>query len=440
MRNEKPQILAQITSFRDARPRHFWLTAGAATASFSAVVTAFAIAPHTDRVTVERHLIVEQISLPATDPVDIDTPFVRQTQIRRGDTAATLFGRLGIDDDELIAQLRSDPKSNTLFRQLRPGRIVTARTNAEGELLSLYFPLNGSEQALYVQREDGRMEAKQKNLALETEIISGSGEIHSSLFAATDAANIPDAVAVQMAEIFGGSIDFHRDLRKGDRFTVVYEMQRAEGQVERTGRVLAAEFVNDGKVLRAFLFDLPGGSSAYYDDKGKSLKKAFLRSPLEFSRITSGFAMRMHPILGTMRAHKGVDYAAPVGTRVRAAGDGVVDSIGVSNGYGNMLVLRHRGEVSTVYAHLSGFAAGLHKGTRVSQGDTIAFVGQTGLATGPHLHYEFRVEGVHKDPLKVAMPETPPITGATLDTYLAAIQPASLRLSLIGAGPLSALE
>lgn len=440
MRLEKREILSQIKALREARPRHFWSGIGVATASFTAMVAAFAVAPHGAALRVDQANIVEQIALPVAASTATDGPFVSQTRIQRGDTVGRLFSRLGVDDAPAMEQLRRDPDAGLLFRQLRPGKTVTARTGADGELLSLYFPLNGGDQALRVQRRGADFAFDTEAIAHEPNIVARSGEIRSSLFEATDAADIPDAIAAQLAEIFAGDIDFHRDLRRGDRFAVVYEVLHAQGRVERAGRVLAAEFTNQGTTHRAFLYSAAAGRSGYYDANGKSLRKAFLRSPLEFSRVSSGFAMRVHPILGTLRAHKGVDYAAPIGTRVRAAGDGIVESFGKRNGYGNTIVLQHRGSISTYYAHLSGFAPSLRRGARVSQGDVIGYVGMSGLATGPHLHYEFRVNDVHKNPLTVAMPEAPPLGAALRSAFIEGIQPLAMQLSVVQTGPLARVE
>ena len=210
-----------------------------------------------------------------------------------------------------------------------------------------------------------------------------SGVIKTSLFAATDAAGISDAVAVQIAEVFSTDIDFHRDLRKGDRFAAVYEIQYHQGEPVKTGRLLSAEFVNNGKTFQAVWFQNPDGEGGYYTPDGKNFRKAFLRSPLEFSRVSSGFTMaRFHPVLQTWRAHKGVDYAAPTGTRVKATADGVIEFVGKQGGYGNLVVLRHQSKFTTWYGHLSGFAQGMQKGKRVAQGDVIGFVGSTGVARG----------------------------------------------------------
>jgi murein DD-endopeptidase MepM/ murein hydrolase activator NlpD len=268
-----------------------------------------------------------------------------------------------------------------------------------------------------------------------------SAEIRSSLFGATDAAGIPDGVATQLADIFGGDIDFHRDLRKGDRFSVAYESITHLGRMVRTGRILAAEFVNDGNTYRAVWFDGGDGRGGYYTADGKSIRKSFLRSPLEFSRITSGFSSaRYHPVLKEVRAHRGIDYGAPTGTRVKATGDGTVEFAGRQGGYGNVVILRHQGHYETVYGHLSGFASGLRKGSRIGQGDVIGYVGATGVATGPHLHYEFRVDGAHRNPLTVALPAALPLAANQLAQFRDQTQAVLGRLEAIRGVNLALLD
>ena len=368
---------------------------------------------------------VEQLALPALAPASEPEPqFLREERVRRGDTVMDLLQRLGIDDPAAFAFLKGNATSQTLFRQLSPGKNLTARTGAHGELQALVFPLNGGKDlALVVEREGERFSASEQPLRLETQVVMKTAEIRYSLFGASDAAGIPDTVATQLADIFGGDIDFHRDLRKGDRFAVIYESVNHMGRAVRSGRILAAEFVSNGKTYRAAWFADPAGgdnSSGYYTADGKNIRKAFLRSPLEFSRITSGFSLaRFHPVLQKWRAHRGVDYGAPVGTRVRATGNGIVEFVGVQGGYGKVVVLRHQGRYTTLYGHLSGFAAGLRKGSRIGQGDVIGFVGATGLASGPHLHYEFRVNDLHQNPLAMALPSAPPLLPNQLEQFRA---------------------
>ena len=270
--------------------------------------------------------------------------------------------------------------------------------------------LHGDGTELVVRREGDGFRASEDLVHTQSELVMASGEIETSLFAATDRAGLGDSVALQLADIFSTEVDFHRDLRPGDRFSVVYEALYSDGEFIRTGRIVAAEFTNDGRVHRAVYFEDPQGHGGYYTPNGKNVRKAFLRSPLEFSRISSGFTTsRFHPVLQTWRAHRGVDYAAPVGARVKATATGVVELIGRQGGYGKVVILRHTNGRSTVYAHLSGFANGLQVGRRVDQGDVIGYVGMTGLATGPHLHYEFRVNGVYQDPLRAVLPPGPSI-------------------------------
>ena len=373
------------------------------------VVAAFGIAPDTliEKVTINN--VIEELQLPVMTPAaDSDPAFTREERIQRGDTVASLLARLQVDDPETAQLLRSNKQAKALY-QLIPGRTVRATAAADGRLLSLRYLHGGS--LLSVDRAGDALVVEEAPAELERRVLMKSAEIKSSLFGATDAAGLSDAIATQVADIFSTDIDFHRDLRKGDRFSVVYEMFYHQGEPVKSGRVLAAEFINQGKSYQAVYFNYAENEGGYYTPDGKNLRKQFLRSPLEFSRITSGFTnARFHPVLQTWRAHKGIDYGAPSGTRVKATADGVVEMAGRQGGYGNVVVMRHQSKYTTWYGHLSGIAKGLRKGMRVAQGAVIGYVGATGLATGPHLHYEFRVNGVHQNPLRVAMPAAPPIT------------------------------
>jgi murein DD-endopeptidase MepM/ murein hydrolase activator NlpD len=256
-----------------------------------------------------------------------------------------------------------------------------------------------------------------------------SGEIQSSLFAAADEADLPDNVTRQLADVFAGDIDFHHDLKRGDRFAVVYELRYVDGEPVGAGRIIAAEFINDGDTFRAYLWRGPDGTESYYGEDGTPLRKAFLRSPMEFSRVTSGFSgARFHPVLQEWRAHKGIDYAAPLGTPVRSTADGKVVFAGVQNGYGNVIHIQHQGVYSTLYAHLSAFSPGIRIGAHVTQGDVIGFVGQTGWATGPHLHYEFRVNNDQRDPDTLALPHGDPLTAAQKVLFAERMAPARAQL------------
>jgi len=404
------------------------------------VVAAFGIAPDTAVEVPALTKVVEEIALPALAPVGgPDEGYWQEERIQRGDTFASVLARLQVDDPEATQALRGNANTRLLY-QMVPGRTVRAKVTAEGRLLALRY-LAGST-LLSVDRVGDALSVSTQPAQLETRTLMRTGEIRSSLFAAADAANLSDAVAMQLADVFSTDIDFHRDLRKGDRFTVVYEVFYHQGQAVKSGRVLAAEFINQGKVYRAIYFQHAEGEGGYYTADGKNIRKAFLRSPIEFSRITSGFSLaRFHPILKQWTAHKGIDYGAPTGTRVRATADGVVEyAARHQGGYGNLVVLRHQSKYTTWYGHLSGFASGIRKGGRVAQGDVIGYVGATGLATGPHLHYEFRINDVHQNPLRVAMPEAPPITAENQAAFAATIEPLALRLDLLRSVNLARLD
>jgi murein DD-endopeptidase MepM/ murein hydrolase activator NlpD len=407
------------------------------------MVAAFGTAPSSEEIAAVTRPVVEQLAAPAAEAVaKMADVFVREERIQRGDTVAALLARLGVEGDGALSFLKANPQASVIFRQMGPGKAVTARVGSDGALMSLNFPLNGGkDQVLIVEGSAGNYRVSEQILPLETRVLMKSAEIRYSLFSATDAAGIPDSVATQLADIFGGDIDFHRDLRKGDRFSVIYESIDFLGKPVRTGRILAAEFVNDGRTYRAVWFEGSDGRAGYYTADGKNIRKVFLRSPLEFSRVTSGFSSgRLHPILNKIRAHQGIDFGAPTGTRVKATGDGVVEFVGRQGGYGNFIILRHQSQYQTAYGHLSGFAAGLHKGARVSQGDVIGYVGTTGLSTGPHLHYEFRVNGVHRNPLAMVLPAAPPLAADQMARFRDGTQEALARLDEIRGSNLALLD
>ncbi|NMM37448.1 MAG: peptidoglycan DD-metalloendopeptidase family protein [Glaciimonas sp.] len=348
--------------------------------------------------------------------------YMREEKVRTGDTLATLLNRLGINDAAAENFIKSDSTARGVM-QLRAGKSVQAQTNDAGSLQWLRTTVvsgrDNPVKNIVVARNGDNFKAVEETAAIQMRVEMRSGLIHSSLFAATDNANIPDPVATQMVDMFSTNIDFTSDLRKGDRFNVVYETFWQNGDFVRTGRVLAGEFINNGNTYQSVWFQEPGSKQGggYYGFDGKSLKKAFLKSPLKFSRISSVFSMRKHPILGLWKQHKGVDFAATTGTPIRASGDGVLDFVGTQGGYGNFIVIKHWNNYSTAYAHMSRFAPGMRKGSKVSQGDVIGYVGSTGWATGPHLHYEFRVNNVAVDPMSVNIPNAQPMTTAQLRQF-----------------------
>lgn len=434
MHQEKDGILAQKMTNPERKLRLRSLLLISSLPLFG-IVTAFGIAPQTDLQDIPVTTVVEELELPAAT---IAATFEQDAQplwqvdsVRRDDTLATLLERLNIRNDAAIQFLMHAPEASALASRLRPGRSILAQTTASGELLELQYEYE-SDAALLVTRIDGVYHADHSSVVLETRQQLKSATIDSSLFAATDSADIPDSVALQLVEIFSSDIDFHEDLRKGDHLSVVYEAAYSNGEMAKPGKVLAAEFVNQGKSFQAVLYRSASGKEVYFTPEGKGLNKAFLRTPLEFSRISSGFSLaRYHPVLKTWRAHKGVDYAAPTGTRIKATANGNVAFVGKKGGYGNVIILQHNNGVSTLYGHLSRFAAGLRTGKKISQGEIIGQVGQTGLASGPHLHYEFRVHGQHKNPLSVALPKTESLTPATLAAFKRQAQPWLAQLALL---------
>jgi len=429
MTGNKIIILAQKVIRLTPKIRRRWVLALLTIPLFS-MVAAFGIAAYAPTRSVPMETVVEELDLPP-HTVDGAMPgeFWREERIQRGDTIISLLARLGVRRSEVIFLTRNVKQLKPL-RQLVPGKTVQIVTGNSGELLSLrYIESNGS--IFVAEKKVGGFMFSEQPLALERLIVMKSAKISSSLFAATDAVNLPDSVSLQIADIFSSDIDFHRDIREGDSFSVVYEMFFAAGKPVKSGRVLAAEFVNQGKRYQALYFNDGRGYGGYYTPDGKNMRKTFLRSPLEFSRVTSGFSnMRYHPLLKEWRAHKGIDYAAPIGTRVKATADGTVSFVGEQNGYGNVVILKHQRIYDTVYGHLSRFAVGLHRGQKVKQGDVIGYVGMTGLATGPHLHYEFRINGVQRNPAQVAIPEGRPITPQLMPAFYAAVSPLITRLAL----------
>ena len=379
--------------------------------------TAFGIAPMVpDASDLPKRLVTEAVK-PSGLQAQLDALAEHALQLyrtdltRSSDTADSLLKRLNVSDAAAAQFLRSDATGRKVLEG-RSGKMVQVQTDASGalsELVARYAATDADRAAthftrLRIARVAGKLLATLELAPLAAQVRMGSGTIRSSLFAATDDARIPDNVATQLAEVFATDLDFHRQLRKGDTFSVIYEALTADGEPitwgPAAGRVLAADYTNNGRTYSAVWFKGAQGKSAYYGFDGQSKKRSFLASPMEFSRVTSGFAMRMHPLLQTWRQHNGVDYGAPQGTPVRAVGDGVVGFAGWRSGYGNVVEIQHGNNRSTLYAHLS--RVDVRKGQRAEQGQRLGAVGRTGWATGPHLHFEFRVGGQHQDPLRVA--------------------------------------
>ncbi|OGS88260.1 MAG: peptidase M23 [Gallionellales bacterium GWA2_59_43] len=384
------------------------------------VVTAFGLVPESELGLDIGKVAFEEIALPKVTPSTVtENHFWRNEKMQRGDTVAELLRRLNVSDSQASDYLRTATEAES-FRKLPVGREVQAETDATGKLVALRF-LGDKNAQVVIEAQGESYATKVQEAQLEKRLFVRTGEIKTSLYAATDAAGVPEGAANQLTEIFSGDVDFHHDLKRGDKFTVIYEMTYSNGELISTGRIQAAEFVNQGTTYRAIYFQGEGQSQGdYYTQEGKSVRKAFLRSPIAFSRISSGFSgSRFHPVLNKWRAHKGVDFAAPIGTPVKVTSDGIVSSFGRQNGYGNVIMINHQGRYTTVYGHLSRFAKSLKRGQRVAQGSVIGYVGMTGMTSGPHLHYEFKVDGLQRDPLRVALPNAQPVKTANREAFLA---------------------
>lgn len=365
--------------------------------------------------------------------------FIHEERIRRGDSLGSLFTRLGIEDAQAQKFVRSDKLAKRLL-SLQTGKRIQAETDENGLLLSMRATVtdgkSGEARTISVERKGEAFVALEAPAKLERRVEMRSREIASSLYAATDAnvdgGSIPDSIVGEIIEMFSTNIDFRNDVKRGDRFNVVYETFWLDGELIKTGRILAGEFVNRGTSYQSVWYQDPiSKQGGYYSLDGKSLKKAFLKSPLQYSRVSSGFSMRVHPISGKFKAHKGVDFAAATGTPIRAVADATVDFSGNGNGYGNMVVLKHWSNYSTAYAHMSRIAPGLRKGSKISQGQVIGYVGSTGWSTGPHLHYEFRVSGVAKDPNKFKSLAQQPLNQAELARFRMAAAEMNHRFTLM---------
>jgi murein DD-endopeptidase MepM/ murein hydrolase activator NlpD len=403
------------------------------------VVAAFGLSPDTNTLDIAPETISEAIALPALADAADSSTYARESVIQRGDTLGSVLARLKIDDLDIQRLLATESVSQ-MATGIRAGKLIQAVTGPDGTLHSIQFERTDAP-TLLIHREGDAFVATEQEEAQETRVVMRSGRILSSLYGATDSAGIPDRIADQLADTFSTQIDFREDLRRGDTFSVIYTVNYRNGEPVATGKMLAAEFVNAGKPYRAVLFRDPFGSETYYTSEGESLKKGFLRSPLEFSRVTSSFSnSRKHPVYGFHRAHTGVDFGAPTGTRVKATGDAVVKFAGRKGGYGNLVILRHHNGFETYYAHLSAFASGIRPGRAVGQGQLIAYVGSTGASTGPHLHYEVRIAGRPHNPMTIKLPGSPPLATAQRARFQQQTAGWSDKLTLLRGSNLAALD
>lgn len=341
--------------------------------------------------------------------------------VRSGDTLDRIFRRNKLDLGDL-AQIARLPDASTHLRLLKPGDEIEIR-HEDGDLLSFYRQLELTS-ALEIAREEGAFVSRFVDRPVETRQRVAYGRIETSLFESGADAGLSDKMIMNLAGIFAWDVDFVLDIRTDDNYYIVYEELWQDGEFVADGEVVAAEFNNDGRTYQAVRYISKDGRSDYFTPEGLSVRKAFVRAPVDFTRISSQFnPNRRHPILNTIRAHRGVDYAAPRGTPVKAAGDGKIIFRGVKNGYGNTVILQHGGNITTLYAHLNSFDRNAGMGKRVAQGQTIAYVGDTGLATAPHLHYEYRLNGVHRNPRTVQLPQADPIKAEYMEDFLAKAAP-----------------
>jgi murein DD-endopeptidase MepM/ murein hydrolase activator NlpD len=344
----------------------------------------------------------EIVSKPETDKLQWKTATVKS-----GDNLALIFDRQGLSPQQLDRLMRSD-KSTAVLKRLMPGQQFKFGID-DGELQQLVYKIDDLNTLNVSRGADGEFSIATDKRQMETRVTNATGVIDSSLFLAGQAAGLSDNLIMELAGIFGWDVDFVLDIRSGDHFTLVYEELFLDGQKKRDGNILAAEFVNRGKSYRAVRYTDASGAADYYSPDGRSMRKAFIRTPVDFTRISSRFGKRYHPTLKKRKNHHGVDYAAPRGTPIKAAGDGKLMFVGRKGGYGKTVIIQHGGKYSTLYAHMSRIKPGSKRGKRVRQGQTIGYVGSTGRSTGPHLHYEFRVNGVHRNPLTVKLPDAAPI-------------------------------
>jgi murein DD-endopeptidase MepM/ murein hydrolase activator NlpD len=350
-------------------------------------------------------------------------------RVRPGQSLSDIFREQGLNPNDLQRALDAQ-KDATALRRIRPGDEFAFDIDNDGTLRAMRFDRGDATRITLQFSADGVVEAAQDR-AVERRVQVAHGVIQRSLFEAGDQAGMSDPMVLKLANAFGYDIDFAQDLREGDSFSAIYDQVYREGERLRDGDIIAATFINQGKRYTAIRYTNAQGETLFYTEDGRPLRKAFLRTPVEFTRISSKFTMgRMHPVLGKMRAHRGVDYAAPSGTPIRAAGDGKITFRGWQNGYGNVVILQHNGRYTTLYGHMSRFANAT-VGQRVSQGQVIGYIGMTGLATGPHLHYEFRLDGQHRDPLTVTLPKEEPLPASELAQFKSRSAPLLARLKLV---------
>jgi murein DD-endopeptidase MepM/ murein hydrolase activator NlpD len=379
---------------------------------------------------VDKDLAYSTSTSPQSSPEYPDSAW-RNVTVAPGDNLSLMFNRIGASRQDLEAILDISKEARSAMTRLAPGQVLRFRLDGSA-VQEIVFEQDFLTSVRF-SRDGGKFKAEWIEEKPEIRQASAVAEITHSLFIDGQRAGLSDKTIMEFIGVFGWDVDFLRDLQRGDQFSVVFEEVYKDGMKITSGKILAAEFINKGKRLRAIYYEHDDGIAGYYSDKGEAMRKAFLRTPVNFTRISSRFSLaRRHPILNRVRAHRGVDYSAPTGTPIQAVADGKVIFAGWKGGYGNVVQLKHGSAYSTLYGHMTNFARGIRNGQTVSQGQTIGYVGRTGLATGPHLHYEFLVNGVHRDPMTVKLPNALPLDTKYLTDFKRQAAPLIARIDTLG--------
>lgn len=384
-------------------------------------------AEHVEKAEQEKNAPAVPQSVVTTAPAKPVDPNLKSVRVGNGDTLSTLFAKVGLSSNQLHDMLESN-KNAKQFSKLKIGQELQFTFAANGDFQSLRSQINDLESISLTKAPQG-YEFKHDLVKPDVRDTYARGVISSSLFSTAKRAGLSHDLTMDLANIFGYDVDFALDIREGDEFELIYEQKLVKGKPVGSGQILAARFTNRGKTFTAVRYVDKQGNASYYRADGSSMRKAFIRTPVDFARISSRFSLgRFHPVLNKIRAHKGVDYAAPPGTPIKATADGRIAFAGRRGGYGNAIVLQHGKTYSTLYGHMQGFAKGIQTGGSVKQGQIIGYVGTTGLSTGPHLHYEFQVNGTHVDPLSVKLPMADPLAGPDKKLFLQKSQPMMARM------------
>lgn len=373
------------------------------------------------------------VEKPIAKPVPIEDVW-RNLVVAPGDNLSLIFSREELSKKDLHTMLQLGGEARNLTR-IKPNQIIKVRADDKGHILELVHEVDFLT-SLHINFDGDNYQAELVEIEPQIRTRTSIATIEHSLYVAGQQANLSDRTIMALTDIFGWDIDFVLDIRQGDRFSLIFEEIYKDDEKVREGKILAAEFINRNRQLRAVYYKNDDGHEGYYSDEGKAMQKAFLRTPVNFSRISSKFNLkRKHPVLNKIRAHKGVDYAAPHGTPIRATANGKIQFLGTKGGYGRTVIMQHGDSYSTLYAHMSRFGSGIKRGQRVEQGQTIGYVGKTGLATGPHLHYEFRINGIHRNPLTVDLPSALPIEKKYLDDFKRVAAPLIAKLEELETEP-----